>query len=282
MDAHTDICNPDTPRSMFLALLKVPKVIRCRRNGRSIRSSCLKPRSVYKATNTANTVVSAKQPSLGVRRTLDRLKRTYSRRGYKISPIASKRRKCDVTANSDGIWRTNSAPGVSAANVLSIPPATLFLPVLGDNQQEQQPEATESDCSGNDEVLLDLNNFLPPKQPERVPFSSSWGDLLDCVSPIKPSESSPKSNSLLRGRCVRFPEEVVSSVIEIPSHRDFTPEQRMQVWASSIAIRLNARRNTKEWHYERCNVHNVVEEDGFIQDCRGTLLHPAHWLTSHV
>jgi hypothetical protein len=77
-----------------------------------------------------------------------------------------------------------------------------------------------------------------------------------------------------RSHGVQFAQKV--SVVEIPSHRDFSKEAKEQIWTSSRVIRKNKRRNIVEWRWEGRNVDRVVEEYNFTIDCDANLVHPAH------
>jgi hypothetical protein len=77
---------------------------------------------------------------------------------------------------------------------------------------------------------------------------------------------------LKEGAQVSFLESV--SVIEIPSHRDYSPEDRQDLWNSAQVIAALARRNSAEFSSEGGAWQNVLEEDAFVSLPSGELIHP--------
>jgi hypothetical protein len=64
---------------------------------------------------------------------------------------------------------------------------------------------------------------------------------------------------------VHFAPEV--SVVQIPSHREYSEEERDFIWTNGSMLGMQARRNTAEWHWEGCDAEDVTEEDEFRRDC---------------
>lgn len=115
--------------------------------------------------------------------------------------------------------------------------------------------------------VVDIDIF--PLEDEDANFGLSFTDLVESHS------ISHTPDYKVRSRKVKFaPEKDI--VIEIPSHRIFSEEEKLEIWNNSDAIRLQAFRNYAEWIWEGCDLANVVEEDGFCTDNDGNLLHPAH------
>jgi len=79
------------------------------------------------------------------------------------------------------------------------------------------------------------------------------------------------------GRKVHFAPVLVSANIEVPSHHDYSDEEKAKIYTSSYEIAMESRCNAFEWNWEGRSVGNVVEEDQFRADCYGKLIHPVHW-----
>jgi hypothetical protein len=99
-------------------------------------------------------------------------------------------------------------------------------------------------------------------------------DMLISTSPIKVSK--PRS---LRPRA-HFAPEV--SVVQIPSHREYSDDEKDRIWTSGSMLGMQARRNRVEWHWEGCNAENEMEEAEFGRDCCDNLIHPAHGYRRYV
>lgn len=70
-----------------------------------------------------------------------------------------------------------------------------------------------------------------------------------------------------------FSEDVM--VFEVPSHRDYSPEDKALVWTGMKEISKNARRNHSEFDLEGEDWRTVVEEDAMFEDAEtGELIHP--------
>jgi hypothetical protein len=112
---------------------------------------------------------------------------------------------------------------------------------------------------------VDMDVF--PLEDDDANFGLTFSDLVENSS----------SNLDFNARCrkVKFAPEK-DTVIEIPSHRMLTEQERLEMYTSSDVIRLQAYRNYAEWIWEGCDIANVVEEDMFCTDSDGHLLHPAH------
>ncbi|GAX14728.1 hypothetical protein FisN_11Hu271 [Fistulifera solaris] len=108
-------------------------------------------------------------------------------------------------------------------------------------------------------------SFPPP--PESTEEDIDWSKLVHSA-PSSPARISPQPH-------VRF--TPVDSVVEIPSHRDYTALEKRSIWTSLHVLRNQAKRNRIEWFWEGCDVEGVVEEDAFSYDSQGCLKHPAHF-----
>ena len=64
-------------------------------------------------------------------------------------------------------------------------------------------------------------------------------------------------------------------VVEIPSHRSYP--NKSEIWNSPQVLREQAKRNRKEWAWEKGRVDCVAEEDAFRRDDTGKLVHPMHF-----
>lgn len=114
---------------------------------------------------------------------------------------------------------------------------------------------------------VDMDVF--PLGEEDANFGLSFTDLL--------GHSSTTLDFNVQRRKVKFAPEK-DTVVEIPSHRMLTEQEKVDMYNTSDAIRLQAFRNYAEWVWEGCDIANVVEEDKFCTDSDGNLLHPAHWV----
>ncbi|CAB9528999.1 expressed unknown protein [Seminavis robusta] len=65
------------------------------------------------------------------------------------------------------------------------------------------------------------------------------------------------------------------SLHEIPSHRDYSPEDKLAIWNGSKQVSAIVQRNTVEYAAEGWCVEGVLEEDSFVQLPSGELVHPA-------
>jgi hypothetical protein len=124
---------------------------------------------------------------------------------------------------------------------------------------EDEKELEMSLCS------VDMDVF--PLEDDDANFGLSFSDLM--------GNSSSNLDFNARCRKVKFAPEK-DTVIEIPSHRTLSEQERLEMYNNSDAIRLQAYRNYAEWIWEGCDIANVVEEDEFCTDSEGNLLHPAH------
>ena len=112
------------------------------------------------------------------------------------------------------------------------------------------------------------------------PSSQSEADLtdeeIDWSGLVRSAVSSPLARVSPQPH-VRFTPGFVESVVEIPSHRDYTALEKRNIWTSLKVLRKQAKRNRTEWFWEDCDVKNVVEEYAFSRDSDGCLKHPAHF-----
>jgi hypothetical protein len=86
------------------------------------------------------------------------------------------------------------------------------------------------------------------------------------------STTEAKGNSS-DGRSVRFSPRC--QVVEIPHYRDYSPEQKRNMWNGRKQIRAMARKNTAEYRYDGWSVDCATEEEDFVS-IAGVLVHPAH------
>lgn len=66
----------------------------------------------------------------------------------------------------------------------------------------------------------------------------------------------------------------MASVIEIPSHKAYTLQQKTSLWRSSQEIRFMARRNRLEYNHDGKDWRTATEEDDMIDVGDGNLVHP--------
>ena len=109
-------------------------------------------------------------------------------------------------------------------------------------------------------VSFDDDDFLT--EDDLVNALSPWESFL---SPIKPSSVTRRVNFAVN-----------TTVFTIPSHREFTKEEKKHIWTSPRSIRREASRNYKEWDYEGEDWKNVIEEEQFISSPSAGFVHPAH------
>jgi len=65
------------------------------------------------------------------------------------------------------------------------------------------------------------------------------------------------------------------AVREIPSHRDYEPADKAQLWNGAQALAATVQRNKLEFTAENYDFEQVLEEDAFVQMPTGELVHPA-------
>lgn len=51
----------------------------------------------------------------------------------------------------------------------------------------------------------------------------------------------------------------------MPSHTEYTPQEKKQIWTDLDTLRREAKRNRIEWLWEGCRVDTVVEENEFCR-----------------
>jgi hypothetical protein len=107
----------------------------------------------------------------------------------------------------------------------------------------------------------------PPPLLETTEDEMDWSKMVHSAQ-SPPARISPQPH-------VRF--TPVDSVVEIPSHRDYTALEKRSIWTSLQVLRNQAKRNRIEWFWEGCDVEGVVEEEAFSYDFQGCLKHPAHF-----
>ena len=160
-----------------------------------------------------------------------------------------------------GIWRRKCyLPNAFSRHKQRRTPATLEKSVIPQSQLDRG----EKHSACHDMVCHDSDIDVEYDLIDETTHSSRA--LLRPISPLKRACSYSS---------VHFCPQI--KVIEIPSHRAFTKEEKARIWSDRDSIRRNAFRNTKEWIYEGCNLDFVVEEDRFLHKSDGSSVHPAHW-----
>ena len=88
------------------------------------------------------------------------------------------------------------------------------------------------------------------------------------------------SSSCSRRSRVRFAPDLVSAVVEIPSHRSLTAEQKRCLYRNKRTLQTETDISYLERDFERSRycIENVLEEKYFFQNHVGELTHPAHWV----
>ena len=64
-------------------------------------------------------------------------------------------------------------------------------------------------------------------------------------------------------------------VVDIPSRRQYSSEERNLLWNNRKQLRFLARKNTAEYAFEKYNWRQAIEEDEMYH-IQGRLVHPAH------
>lgn len=65
------------------------------------------------------------------------------------------------------------------------------------------------------------------------------------------------------------------TVKEIPSHREYSEEERLDLWNGAQAVAESVQRNTVEFRAEGWDWETVLEEESFVRLSSGELIHPA-------
>ena len=69
------------------------------------------------------------------------------------------------------------------------------------------------------------------------------------------------------------------AVLEIPSHREYSEADRLELWTSFDVIDQEMKRNTMEFLADGWDYTKAAEEDVFVRDVRtGEWVHPATWI----
>ena len=96
----------------------------------------------------------------------------------------------------------------------------------------------------------------------------------------------PSLSSSIRRAChrVRFAPEVVTVVIEIPSRRSLTAEEKRSLYRGKRELHADAEKAYVEIKFEgypnrfkNYRFENALDEDSFFRNRLGELVHPAHW-----
>jgi hypothetical protein len=231
----------------------------CRQSGASLMR-----RRVHKIRK--GTTVVSMEPTPG--RPLDRLKHSYARRGCRLSNFRINDRdggsRYEETHSAiASVPQENVDKQTTGQYVSRVPP--IAPPQGGVTGRPRGKGVSHSD-------IAEVDSCFSRELVEHGYIYSPWEGLLRSVSPVKRDYCSPaRSRESSR---VRFSPENV--VFEIPCHREFTHEEKVNIWSSPLSIRAQALRNKKEWVYEGCSFQNVVEEDKFFRDRDGNIHHPAH------
>ena len=77
-----------------------------------------------------------------------------------------------------------------------------------------------------------------------------------------------------RPRRVTFSDQP-DNVVLIPSFREYTEDERQNIWSSYDEVEMNKGLNILEYQYEGWNWQSVIEEDQFIMLTDGNSVHPA-------
>lgn len=77
---------------------------------------------------------------------------------------------------------------------------------------------------------------------------------------------------------VRFESEV--DIYEIPSHNDYSKEEKQEIWMPRYELKRLILKNHAEYAYEGRDWRNAPEEDDFGADDNGNPLHPVHFIRS--
>ena len=68
------------------------------------------------------------------------------------------------------------------------------------------------------------------------------------------------------------------TVIQIPSHSQYSNRIKQRLWSNREEISQNAKRNLREFASEGWDVNKVVEEDKmFLDACSKEFIHPVHF-----
>ena len=128
--------------------------------------------------------------------------------------------------------------------------------------------------SKRNECLESDESSLTEKE-ERSVFSSSTTATSSSDSSLSLEESIKVQT---RRRRVQFDDCDV--VIKIPHFRDYSDEERDQIWIAPDALDESIERCTIEFAYEGHNWRNAIEESQFYRCGNGKLFHPA--IVQHV
>lgn len=142
--------------------------------------------------------------------------------------------------------------------------------------------------------------YLPQSPPKRIVLTPQqfayYGARLDrtklfqmqlrCGRPCASDDKAKSEEALVQdslfssspssvARKVTF--EPIVTVVQIPSHRDYSERTKRSMWGSMKEIKQNALRNTAEFIHDKCDWRTCLEENKFYLDSRnGTLVHPVH------
>jgi hypothetical protein len=195
-------------------------------------------------------------PTRGGSLSLGRLKRSYARRGYKLS-------KCNIDKEKHVLWRRKEENG--SGHGIGSPDRS-----YANASQQEGVVTTDPLVAFNFESPRELLNELGGDHD-----CSPWDALLRPASQGVRISDRTTATTLGRIPRVHFSPEMVV-INEIPSHREFTKDEKLHIWNSLRVIKKEACRNRKEWNYEGCWDKNVVMEEDFVINSFGVARHPAH------
>jgi len=276
-----------SPLSRLLDSIESQKIIpHHRRNDLSTRSRLLSRHGLYKVDSATSIPFCTASPGIGC--SLLQLQRRCKRHGYVLPQYPSQEPDDSIITKTHSEVcddRDSQEPVVCPQHALGFhdrsDDTTVEEPLL------DQPSPREEKCRENhdadDEDLesemgmsfisdpfSDDGDFTFDDIDDALSNEIDWNDLLFSVSPVIPNNLVP-----YRQRRVHFAQNLMS-IVEIPSHRSYTDDEKAEIWTSSEMLRAQAYRNYAEWLWEGCSIDKVVEEDSFRRDNEGNLLHPAH------
>lgn len=145
--------------------------------------------------------------------------------------------------------------------------------------EERKPTAlaivSPGKIAGPDESAVSLDGARSSSIPMKLKLersSSPTTTMMEIETSIEDEDD--QQTLLLHKPKVRFVEVV--KVSAIPNRREYTSQQRYQMWNSSAAIRHMAQKNTIEYNWEGRDWRQAAEEESFFQYC-GSFVHPAHY-----
>jgi hypothetical protein len=99
------------------------------------------------------------------------------------------------------------------------------------------------------------------------------------TEPLKNGDDASSSMffTATRKKSSRIQFDSMVTVVRIPSHSDYSPRLKKDIWSSGNEIRMNARRNKREFASEKWDWQQVVEEDAMFRDTYSNeFIHPVH------